>query len=61
MGDINLNVIALDKTEDKKNPHERTQSKMLANFKDKILDKGFKLISNKPTRTRDSINSTPAC
>ena len=60
MGDFNLNGLTFETPEDKKTGQDKTQAKMTRMLKDKILNNGFTLIGNQPTRTKDRPDSRPA-
>ena len=61
MGDLNLNTLRWDHPPQDKSAYENSQTPLVNSFKDKILSKGFKILKNKPTRTKDNNDSRPAC
>ena len=60
MGDINLNSLSWNTPESLKSPQDKMQNKMSQMLKERILDKGFHLVGNGPTRAPDNPESRPA-
>ena len=61
MGDTNLNTLRWETPIEEKTSYEKSQINMVKNFQDRILNKGFKILNNTPTRQKDNIESKPAC
>ena len=59
MGDFNINSLAWDLPESQKASQDKVQAGMAEMFKQRILNKGFTLIGNQPTRTPDNPTSRP--
>ena len=61
MGDFNLNTLRWDTPPQENSSYERSQIPLVDNFKEKILQQGFKILNNSATRTKDNTESRPAC
>ena len=61
LGDLNLNKLSWEKTPEEMDLYEKAQTPMVQLLKDKILNKRHIVLDNKPTRTKDNIQSKPSC
>ena len=61
MGDINLNTLRWQVPADIKTSYERTQTPMVTQFQERILDQGFNILNCTPTRCNDTVDAKPAC
>ena len=61
LGDFNLNTLRWDIPFHEKTSYEKQQNEMVQNFKQFFLEKGFKILNNQPTRTKDNVEPKPAC
>ena len=60
MGDYNINSLSWDLPEAQKSPQDRAQTKLAEMLKERILNQGYTLVGNKPTRSPDNTSSRPA-
>ena len=61
VGVININIIDWDKPTNQMDPYEKVKAPMAKMFREKILQKGFKILNKKPTRNDDTSGQRPAC
>ena len=54
MGDLNLNDLRWDLQPHLKNSYDRVKDPMIKELKEKILEKGTKILSNTPTRSKNN-------
>ena len=61
VGDCNINKFSWEKTVTEMNDYEKAQAPLVQNFKDKILNKVFFVLNNKPTQIQGNIDARPSC
>ena len=61
LGDMNLNTIRWEVPFDQKSDYEKSQNDMVLQMKERILQKGFKILNSDPTRQKDNVEAKPAC
>ena len=61
MGDMNLNYLRWETPTHLKNSYDRMKDPMIKLLKEKILDKGFTILSNVPTKLNDNNQEKPSC
>ena len=61
LGDFNLNSIGWDTPMEMKTQYQKLQYPMVEQFRDRILDKGTKILNSGPTRLKDTVEAKPAC
>ena len=61
MGDFNLNLLRWDIPAHQKNSYDALKKPMIEGLQKRILDKGFQIISNKPTRVKENPDAEPSC
>ena len=61
MGDFNLNSHRWDLQDSEKNSYDRQKEPMVTMLKQRILEKGFKVLSNEPTVTAENRETGESC
>ena len=61
LGDFNFNTLRWETPVNDKTLYEKQQMSMVKIFKDRILEKGFKILNSQPTRTRDGTETKLSC
>ena len=61
MGDFNLNSLRWDLQETEKNSYDRLKEPMITMLKQRILEKGFKILSSEPTVTSEIRETGQSC
>ena len=57
MGDINIDFMAIDKSEDQKTPHQKTHNPLIKIIKENLLEKGIKILNKESTFKRGNYKS----
>ena len=59
MGDLNLNTLRWDTPQHLKSQYDRTKDPMIQSLQTRILDKGFTILSQTPTKVPDNPKTPP--
>ena len=61
MGDTNLNLYRWNLPDNQRNSYDKINAPMSNLLQERILNKGFLLLNNTPTRTKDTADSKDSC